>query len=914
MRGLSWSLSLRARLWCAALLAAGLLTLWAGVAVAQDSSDVQFMGKALFESGIRSWAVDVQGHYAYVSAFDYGMVVLDLSDPAHPVQVGRFMDARTNDLSVDGNLAIVLEAYYGIDFVDVSDPTNPVKTTGWSTILTGEYKAALVSGQHVYASFQGHDLETDEEVLELRVIDVSNPYDPHTVGRLTLPEPGGKMARSGDYLYMTTGTGLRVVNVSDPTYPRLVGLVAGPTNAWDIVAQGNYLFVSNEDVVQVFSAADPVAPALVTSWTGGGGPMDIAADYLYVGGGDLRVVDVCDPAHPLEVGYYIISDPAVGDVAAYGKYPVITADYSGTLVLKFTGGEGTCPGAPYLYTIDDSNCDGAYMVHWNPPSNPIPCTAYTLQEDDNLSFLHPTTVYQDVQRMVQLGGRGPGKYYYRVRASDGFCDGPWSNTRSVTVCPAVKTPTPTRTRTPWPTASPSASPTVTEVPPTATEVLPTPTTTSTGEATPTETSTPTSSPSATITPTPTQTATPGALTSVTLQDGSEGYAGQEDAYISQSFSAENYCRSDLLQVGMGQRYAALLRFDLSSIPASSIVSMAELVVYARGWSGGNLTIEAYRILRGVNMCEVTWAQAHSGENWGVPGCNHTVTDRAATAEDRVTTAGVSRWYSWHLGALVQDWVDGDLANNGVLLRSTSAGTNYSLYFAGDQALTQSQRPVLRLYYRPGGGVGPTRSPTPTTAVSPTATRVVPGITVTLQTGTDGYSGEEDTYIHAYAPTANYCSATTLRVGTKQQYAGLLRFDLAGLPAHSAIVSARLRLYATGWGGANMTLSAYRVLRGMQPCQATWNRASAAEAWGLPGCNYAYTDRSDGPESSVSTNGIGKWCEWDLTALVRAWDGGLANNGVLLRGASATSTAEFYFASAQAGTLGQRPMLVVVYQP
>jgi len=898
---------------CAALLVIGLLCVWASHALAQGDYNVLFMGRALNHDNIRSWAVEVQGHYAYVSAFDYGMVVLDISDPANPTEVGRFMDARTNDLSVDGNLACVQEAYYGIDFVDVSDPTHPVKITGWSTILSGEYKAVLVSGPYVYATFQGHDLETEEEILEFSVIDVSTPSNPHVVGQLPLPEPGGKMAVSGDYVYVATETGLRVVDVSDPTHPTEVGFVAAPSGKSDVRIYGRYIFASTEDSVHVLYAGDPSAPTLVTTWTGAGGPIDVVANYLYVGGGDLRVVSICDPEHPIEVGRYTIADPdwSVGDVAAYGKYPLVTADSYGTLALQFTAGESSCPGAPYLYTIDDSNCDGAYLVHWDWPTNPSACTVFTLQEDDNLSFLHPTTVYQGAGRMVQITGRGSARYYYRVRATNGFCDGLWSNTRFVAVCSAVKTPTPTQTRTPRP------SPTSTEVPPTPTA---SPTATSTGQAPPTDTPTPTETSvtpptnTPTASPTATHTATPGAVMSATLQEGLEGYAGQDDAYISQSFSGENYCRSELLQVGTGQRYAALLRFDLSSIPAGSIVSMAMLDVYARGWSGGNLTIEAYRILRDVSMCEVTWGQAHAGENWGVPGCNYPGTDRAATAESRITTAGISRWYTWDLGALVQDWVDGDLANNGVLLRSTSPGTNYNLYFAGDQALTQSQRPLLRLYYRPGGGVVPTRSPTPTTVVLPTATEAAPSISVTLQDGAGGYTGEEDTYIYTYAPAANYCTATTLRVGSKQHYAALLRFDLSGLPAHSAITGAKLRLYATGWGGANMDLSAYRVLRRNELCQATWSRASVIDAWALPGCNDVVTDRGAMPESSASTNGIGKWCEWDLTALVQAWDGGLANNGLLLRGASATSTAEYYFASAQSGTLGQRPMLVVEYQP
>jgi hypothetical protein len=52
---------------------------------------------------------------------------------------------------------------------------------------------------------------------------------------------------------------------------------------------------------------------------------------------------------------------------------------------------------------------------------------------------------------------------------------------------------------------------------------------------------------------------------------------------------------------------------------------------------------------------------------------------------------------------------------------------------------------------------------------------------------------------------------------------------------------------------------------------------------------------------------------DLTRLAQDWlSSNLANNGVLLRGADALSTKNFYFASAQSTTVSLRPKLVITY--
>ncbi|HUT15109.1 MAG TPA: DNRLRE domain-containing protein, partial [Anaerolineae bacterium] len=187
-------------------------------------------------------------------------------------------------------------------------------------------------------------------------------------------------------------------------------------------------------------------------------------------------------------------------------------------------------------------------------------------------------------------------------------------------------------------------------------------------------------------------------------------------------------------------------------------------------------------------------------------------------------------------------------------------------------------------------------------------------TVILQQGVDGYTGCTDTYIYQYAPEANYCGLDVLKVGYKQQHAGFMRFDVSSIPTDATITEATLKVYAFGWGGTDITMGAYCVLRDADPQQATWNQARTGSYWGAPGCNDTVTDRRADPESTVTTSSIGKWYDLDVTDLVWSWaNGSVANNGVLLRQSVFSAASAFRFASAQNGTISQRPKLVVSYR-
>jgi hypothetical protein len=60
-------------------------------------------------------------------------------------------------------------------------------------------------------------------------------------------------------------------------------------------------------------------------------------------------------------------------------------------------------------------------------------------------------------------------------------------------------------------------------------------------------------------------------------------------------------------------------------------------------------------------------------------------------------------YSFKLTILVQDWVNGRLASNRVLLRGASSGSTSLFRFASAEVGTGSLRPELVITYRSGSG-------------------------------------------------------------------------------------------------------------------------------------------------------------------------------------------------------------------
>ena len=157
---------------------------------------------------------------------------------------------------------------------------------------------------------------------------------------------------------------------------------------------------------------------------------------------------------------------------------------------------------------------------------------------------------------------------------------------------------------------------------------------------------------------------------------------------------------------------------------------------------------------------------------------------------------------------------------------------------------------------------PTSSPTPTPTPYSSLKNCPNSISV------------EDSFIDQYAPTVNYdnpeFSNNQIRlyksnIATPQR--GLIKFDLSkiSLPINKAY----LRVYVAGWGGEDAIINVYQIKQPWKETEVTWNKADNSTPWQKPGAE-GENDRSLIPTASVSTNGINRYLNIDITNLVKSW--------------------------------------------
>jgi uncharacterized repeat protein (TIGR01451 family) len=223
-------------------------------------------------------------------------------------------------------------------------------------------------------------------------------------------------------------------------------------------------------------------------------------------------------------------------------------------------------------------------------------------------------------------------------------------------------------------------------------------------------------------------------TTVVLQP--DPAAGQ-DSFISFASSVQNYGALTNLtsnsQSNGGSR--ALIRFDLSAIPAGATLTSATLEMYYFS-TRTTLTesLRAHRITRAWTEAGVTWRTTDGVNNWTTAGGDYD----AAVAATATVNSTVNAWKQWGLTALVQGWVNGTVANQGLLLESPSAsGNNERQFYSSDYAVNPALRPKLTIIYTASDLRASTKS---VSAATPVTGQTLTYTLVVKNTGTGAASG------------------------------------------------------------------------------------------------------------------------------------------------------------------------------
>ncbi len=305
--------------------------------------------------------IDVVGHYAYLTVVgsDSGdLEVLDVSDPTNPKLVSSYSNKDSTyygdsygDISVSGNDAYVGGGLGGgsyrdtLDVIDVSDPAHPHQVGsigfGSSNFLTdycvkNGYAYVITA---TYAStgygFQG---------VTLHIIDVSDPANPKQIGSYNVgPTFAGDsfISVSGNDAYVTRDSALTIIDVSDPAHPKVVDSYipkfSGPNGYMNgVFARGGYAYTIDADQngmdgLQVLDVSDPAHPFTVGTYEDSG-----AANVVYANGGYIYMTEQ-------NSGFYILkaalSNEVTGTVedVTLGKGTLPASALSGAGVSLYSG-------------------------------------------------------------------------------------------------------------------------------------------------------------------------------------------------------------------------------------------------------------------------------------------------------------------------------------------------------------------------------------------------------------------------------------------------------------------------------------------------------------------------------------------------------------------------------------------------
>jgi len=299
--------------------------------------------------------------YAYIGTFYWDwMKVWDVTDPSNPVLTDSLqLDARRiNDVKIHPNnrLGIVTREgassrRNGMVLLDLTEPAHPTILSEYTETLTGGVHNVWISGEHelVYAVHNG--------TRAVHVIDISNPEAPHEVGRWGIDSQQRSLhdliVQDG-YAYVSywddgaivldVGAGTHGGTPTTPTFVSQYKYPIGNTHvAW---RYGKYLFVGDE----IFPAG----------WD---------ADKPIHARGYIHVLDMTDIENPVEVAKYEVPEAGVHNVWAEDDKLYVGYYQAGLRVLDISGelrGDLYAQGREMavIMTTDDQTTTPNWPMAW----------------------------------------------------------------------------------------------------------------------------------------------------------------------------------------------------------------------------------------------------------------------------------------------------------------------------------------------------------------------------------------------------------------------------------------------------------------------------------------------------------------------------------------------------------------------
>ena len=438
---------------------------------------------------------------------------------------------------------------------------------------------------------------------------------------------------------------------------------------------------------------------------------------------------------------------------------------------------------------------------------------------------------------------------------------------------------------------------------------------------------------------------------------SGSYSGAEDTYLASGLGNSNFGSSTAILAdgsdGSNGELAALIRWDVSSIPVGATVIAAEVMLEVFNPSAG-----AYHLYKNTapwTEAAATWNNIDPSNSRGDQIGNFTPS--SSGAYNIVLNAnGI---------ALAQAWVDG--MNDGLLIMT--GGTSDGIDMRSSDYSGANLRPKLSVTYSLSGGPPPNQGPVADFSYSATnlqvdftdassdadgavvgwlwdfgdgntSTQASPqhtyaaasvydvtltvtdddggsdsytqtiavtdgagSVTVELQAGLNGYNGTRDTYVASGLPAANYGDDAAILAdaddGQRNELIALLSWDVSAIPPGATILSASITLQV--FNKSNNVYNLWRMNQAWQEDAATWSNTEPELNRGVK--VGSFTPTSTGSYTiDLNSNGL---------SMIAGWINGGGNDGVTIESGGTRNGIDMR--SREYDSMAQRPKLTVTYQ-
>ncbi len=257
--------------------------------------------------------VDVVGPWIYLGSWSGGLRILDGTDPGSLVETGTFQVNSAHEsgsVEVRDGLAFVAEYTNGMAIVDVADPAMPLEIGRTNAFAGG----VALHGDHALVAGPN----------PVRIYDVSAPTAPEKVADLQVGDQVNDMLVDGDLLYLAIDDGLAIADLTDPAEPVLLGWIDTADRATGLALHEDHLYLAAGDAgVRGIDVSDPTAP--LETWTDGWSSHanDVATHdgWLWVAddAGGPDPYDLSNPDSPRKVLLELYSSNALKSVTPWPR-------------------------------------------------------------------------------------------------------------------------------------------------------------------------------------------------------------------------------------------------------------------------------------------------------------------------------------------------------------------------------------------------------------------------------------------------------------------------------------------------------------------------------------------------------------------------------------------------------------------